>query len=316
MDLLSRENKLFRKRSTSWSHECVCTQQPKAAAEWHLCFSLTCLQDDEIAYYNAKDNVSVLFFLPHICAASILAPCKHSALTQTLASNMFLLHRPQPLSHVLPFTSVSPPPPPPPLFRSPFTVHHIHISFIFASTASAPCGKLPLFCLFAGLFFQSSFPLHHPPPTPPPPPLRWGGFWHVSPLIDGWDVWAGYTVALLGSNRSCCLFRPFFFPLLYLLPLFCSLSLHISSSLSSYISMSALLSSMQIGERAYGAINLTKMERKQWLPFATSPPRRKWKEGEISLSIWMAGLYFFKRAGRLWKVQRWYYYVRRVDEDV
>lgn len=32
--------------------------------------------------------------------------------------------------------------------------------------------------------------------------LRWRGFCHVFPLIDRWDVWAGYTVALLGSNCS------------------------------------------------------------------------------------------------------------------
>lgn len=35
-----------------------------------------------------------------------------------------------------------------------------------------------------------------------PPSLRWRGSCHVSPLIYGWDVWAGYSVALLGSNCS------------------------------------------------------------------------------------------------------------------
>lgn len=39
-------------------------QHPEASKKHFLCFFVTCLQDDEIAYYNAKDNVSVLFCPP------------------------------------------------------------------------------------------------------------------------------------------------------------------------------------------------------------------------------------------------------------
>lgn len=42
-----------------------------------------------------------------------------------------------------------------------------------------------------------------------PPSLRWRGPCHVSPLIDRWDVWAGYAVALLGSKCFALFLPPF-----------------------------------------------------------------------------------------------------------
>lgn len=114
----------------------------------------------------------------------------------------------------------------PPLFHFPFPIHHIHVLFFF-TVAFYYCLSLllqsppPLFCLSPGF----SARVASSPSSLLPPFLRWRGFCHVSPLIDRWDVWAGYTVALLGSNCSHSLSLP---------PLVFSLSLHFTPSLPLY----------------------------------------------------------------------------------
>lgn len=66
-------------------------QHPEASKKHFLCFFVTCLQDDEIAYYNAKDNVSVHFLPSSVNLFSFsLSPCKH--IGHTCIMNVLLLH--------------------------------------------------------------------------------------------------------------------------------------------------------------------------------------------------------------------------------
>lgn len=98
-----------------------------------------------------------------------------------------------------------------------------------------------LLCLFFFLFSHVASSLSSFLPLP----LRWRGLCHVSPLIDRWDVWAGYTVALLGSKCSHHSSLP---PSFFLSQdsTDSTLFFHFFSCFSLYISLSPLLSLMEI----------------------------------------------------------------------
>lgn len=87
----------------------------------------------------------------------------------------------------------------PPLLHFPSPIHHIHVFFSPWLSVPLPFAAIPP-CFASSPGFSSS--VASSLSSLLPPFLRWRGFCHVSPLIDRWDVWAGYTVALLGSNCS------------------------------------------------------------------------------------------------------------------
>lgn len=115
---------------------CVFVQNPKAATKRCLCFCATCLQDDEIAYYNAKDNVSALLFPSCYLFSFYFSASKYTGHTETWASNMlFAAQTALSLSHVLPFTSSS-------------SLFSLLSSFLYL------CTNLHIFFIF----FRPSFP--------------------------------------------------------------------------------------------------------------------------------------------------------------
>lgn len=177
-----------------------------------------CLQDDEISYYNAKDNVSVLF--PSAYLLSFHFNPANSQVTLGHGPVIWLCYTAPSLS-VLPFTSSSS------LLSSIFLflfttfMSYFFLPWLSIIASAFYCNPPPLFCLSPGF----SARVASSPSSLLPPFLRWRGFCHVSPLIDRWDVWAGYTVALLGSNCSHSLSLP---------PLVFSLSLHFTTSLPLY----------------------------------------------------------------------------------
>lgn len=165
-------------------------QSPKASVCVCVC---CCLQDDEIYYYNAKDNVSVLFYPPAYLLSCYLGPNTHTGHTH---DRLMWFWNTEPscrrlLLHLLDF--------PVPSLLSFFSPPHSDLIFPtlgFCHRFGLLPQSLPL--LQASYVASSSSSLL-------PPSLRWRGFCHVFPLIDRWDVWAGYTVALLGSNCSLSL---------------------------------------------------------------------------------------------------------------
>lgn len=95
----------------------------------------------------------------------------------------------------------------PPLFHFSSSIQHIHALFIPLSVyiiASAFYCSPSLLCLFSRLFIPCSFLSVIPLPTL----SQVKRFQPCSALIDRWDVWAGYTAALLGSNCSHTLSLP------------------------------------------------------------------------------------------------------------
>lgn len=146
-------------------------QHPKAATKWCLCFCATCLQGDEISYYNAKDNVSVLFFFsPSAYLLSFhFSPGKHTGHTQTWASNMVLLHSTLSLLSFLspPHLPYSPP------FSFSYSPHSYLIFplfiFFFSPTLyyclSLFTAMPPSFASSPSFFFPCSFLSVIPPPT-------------------------------------------------------------------------------------------------------------------------------------------------------